>query len=84
MALESPQVGYDAFSPFQVVLTSDTNEGSLVATVEVKFNADGYSPETVIGKFQELLDYLNAAPNFTLVQAQRNAFGYQPITPTGA
>lgn len=82
MPLETPEVGYDAFSPFQLVMTRQTEEGLLNATIEVKFNADGYSPETVLAKFQELLDYMNAAPNFTIVQCQRNAFGYQPITPT--
>lgn len=84
MPLENPEVGYDAFSPFKLVMTHETNEGNLVATLDVKFNADGYSPETVLSAFQELLDYMNDAPNFTLVQAQRNAFGFQPITPTGA
>jgi len=84
MALETPQVGYDAFSPFQIVVTHETEQGNLVGTIDVKFNADGFTPETVLAAFQEFLDYVNASPSFTLIQAQRNAFGYQPITPTGA
>lgn len=82
MPLGNAQVGYDAFSPFSVTLTRETSEGLLNATVEVKFNADGYSPETVLATFQELLDFLNTSENFNVVQAQRNAFGYQEITPT--
>lgn len=82
MPLENPEVGYDAFSPFQIVVTRQTSEGLLNATMQVKFNADGYSPETVLATFQELLDFVNTSQDFTVVQAQRNAFGYQPITPT--
>lgn len=84
MALGTPEVGYDAFSPFQIVVTHETEQGNLVGTIEVKFNADGYSPEVVIESFQELLDYMSGSSAFTVVQAQRNAFGYQPITPTDA
>lgn len=82
MPLENPEVGYDAFSPFQIVVTRQTSEGLLNATMQVKFNADGYSPETVLATFQELLDFVNTSEDFNVVQAQRNAFGYQPITPT--
>lgn len=84
MPLQNPEVGYDVFSPFQIVVTHETEQGNLVGTIEVKFNADGYTPETVLASFQELLDYVNESPTFTVVQAQRNAFGYQPISPTGA
>lgn len=82
MPLETPQVGYDSFSPFQIIVTRETEQGTLVGTMEVRFNADGYTPETVLNSFQALLDFMNTSEEFTVVQAQRTAFGYQPITPT--
>jgi hypothetical protein len=82
MGLGDPQVGYDAFSPFQVVMSRDTEQGRLVFTATVKYNADGFSPETVLNAFQEFLDFLNTGTDFTVDLAQRNASGYQEITPT--
>ncbi len=82
MALGDPEVGYDAFSPFTIVMAHETDQGTIGCTMEIKFNADGYSPETVLNSFQELLDFMSTSPNFSLVQAQRNAYGYQPITPS--
>jgi hypothetical protein len=82
MGLGSPEVGYDAFSPFQIVMSHETEQGVIGCAMEIKFNADGYSPEIVLASFQKLLDFVNTSEDFTVVQAQRNAFGYQPITPS--
>lgn len=82
MAFENAQIGYDAFSPFTVVMSRDTEQGRLVFRAEVKYNADGFAPETVVNAFQEFLDFLSTGSNFTVELAQRNAFGYQEITPT--
>jgi hypothetical protein len=84
MPLESPEVVYDSFSPFQLIVSRQTEQGNLTATLEVRFNADGYTPETVLATFQELVDFVSTSPDFTLLQAQRIASGYQPITPTPA
>lgn len=82
MALGTPEVYYDAFSPFTVYMSTDSEQGRLVFRANVSFNADGFTSETVITKFQEFLDFLNTSETFTVDLAQRNATGSQPITPT--
>lgn len=81
MAFGDPEVSYDAFSPFTVYMSTDTEQGRLVFRALVSYSADGFTPETVNTKFQEFLDFLNTSETFSVDLAQRNAMGSQPITP---
>lgn len=82
MPYESVSVNFDVFAPFAVVLSRQTPQGNLNFTANVKFNADGFAPETVEAVFQEWLDFLATSPDFPVGTSFRAATGVQNITPT--
>lgn len=82
MAFGDVDVVFDAFAPYSVTFTRETPQGTLFFTATVKFNADGYAPETVETAFQEWLDDLQQSIDFPVHSATRAATGVQTITPS--
>ena len=82
MGFENVAVVFDAFAPYTLTFSRETEQGNLFFTATVKFNADGYSPEVVETAFQAWLDELKLSTNFPVLQATRAATGVQTVTPT--
>lgn len=82
MGFGNVDVVFDAFAPYTVTLSKETEQGNLFFTATVKFNADGYTSDVVEAAFQGWLDELKESTDFTVQAATRAATGVQTITST--
>ncbi len=81
MAFGDPNVVFDQFSPYRITVGKMTDQGRLVASVNVQFNADGFEPQNIEAMFMTLLNHIVTSPDLEVLEASRSASGYQSITP---